>query len=322
MATEDKVILRDYYSRLFPRAVNALCNLVTFNGKFPLNSVELVPRWEIKGAGTVMNRDCVFYSCTDLVTYCKQKTPHSLQASGVLPCRGGVSKDARKRDRHSISQRTGSVFGPLVIDIDIHDYDRTGLCPCGAEKKLCQVCYSVIILAARLVMRYWLCNVFGFTGVFEVFSGQKGIHIWVCCERAFLMTEAQRTTLLQRIQCPIEHDGHIDEIYKEILRPIFEDTPALLEKDRTCSKHSVLYWLYPRIDLDVGKDAYHLKKLPLLPHQKSQFVSIPLPPLDVCRQVLLSQIQVRSTDLDADAFYSLYVTQVESALSEVRGRIQ
>lgn len=49
--------LRNYYTRLFPRVIETLVRMVTLNYRFDLWRVELVPRWEIPGGGTPMNRD-------------------------------------------------------------------------------------------------------------------------------------------------------------------------------------------------------------------------------------------------------------------------
>ena len=136
----------------------------------------------------------------------------------------------------------------------------------------------------------------------------------MCGERAYLMTDLQRTSLCKRIKEPLEHDGHIDTILERFLLPIFKATPQLLAKDPRCLKENVLYWLYPKIDFDVSKTAYHLKKLPLLPHPTSQYLSLPLPSIQYADLVPFDEIKIRSKDLTTESFYSLYAKQIDDAL--------
>lgn len=304
-----------YYQNVFPAIVHFLVKLVTGNYKYDLWRIELVPRWEIEGSGTSMNRDHVFHTPQDLVAFCQQKTPHSLQVGGLMVGRlGSVSeagRESRLRDRSDISKGIANAYGPIVIDIDIDDYDRTGLCPCQGHKRLCQVCFSVQIKAARLVLDYWLRAIFGFEHILHIFSGQKGIHVWVCDERAFNMTNEQRKTLLSRIQQPMSLDNHVEHICTELLRPIWNMCSNLLIKDRKPNNTVLMHWLYPRMDMAVGTSSFHLKKLPLLPHQTSLYLALPLPAIEL--DIPLAHLQINCANVAPEQL-NQYVMYLESNL--------
>jgi hypothetical protein len=312
-----RALLRYYYDNVFPNIVFSLVRMVTNNFKYDMSRVEFVPRWEIDGSGTVMNRDIVFRTPQDLITYCQTKLPHSLQVGGVMPGRrpfeGATDSESRQRDRLDIKRGLAVAFGPLVIDIDMDDYDREGVCACGKDKTMCEVCYATYIYVARqVIVEYWLERVFGFTKIVQVYSGKKGIHIWVCCERAFNMSDTQRRSLLERIARPMRSDGHVDEIYKLYLRPMFLATPTLVEKDKTCSLEKVFFYLYPRIDMNVGASAAHLKKLPLLPHQETGRLSIPLTGLE--HNVPLKQVQISAGGIGPEEL-DMYMSCINYALN-------
>lgn len=306
---------KHYYQYIFPAIAHALVRLVTGNYKYDLWRVELVPRWEIEGSGTAMNRDHVFHTPQELVSFCQQKCPHSLQVGGVMVGRLGSStsagRESRLCDRGDISKGVANAYGPIVIDIDIDDYDRTGLCPCQGHKRLCQVCFSTQIKAARLVLDYWLRTVFGFEHILHVFSGQKGIHVWVCDERAFNMTNEQRKTFLGRIQQPMALDNHVEHICQQLLQPIWNACSNLLIKDHQPSNAVLMNWLYPRMDMAVGTAAFHLKKLPLLPHQTSLYLALPLPAVEL--DIPLDHLQINCANV-APEQVEQYVRYLEANL--------
>lgn len=314
--------LDHYYKRIFPLVVHELVRMVTLNFKYEMWRVEFVPRWE-RDDGTVMNRSHVFRTPDELVFYCQRTLPHSMQVGGVMPGRLGSvyfsseeqDKASRARDRSDLKDGTGMAFGPLVIDIDMDDYDRKDVCPCGEQKTMCQVCYGTYIKAARCVVEYWMCQVFKFTSLVQVYSGKKGIHIWICCERAFHLTGDQRKAILERIQFPMYNDGHARYILQEYLMPIFKGCPSLSRRDPTATEEVVWSLLYPKMDMAVGTSASHLKKLPLLPHQTTGFVSLCLPPLRLADDVLLSQLQVRHLDLDPEQA-KMYAQSLNTFLSQ------
>ncbi|ORC87890.1 DNA primase small subunit [Trypanosoma theileri] len=81
----------------------------------------------------------------------------------------------------------------LVFDIDMSDYDSVRSCCSG--KSICRYCWTWMACAAN-VLRSVLQEDFGFQYILPVFSGRRGIHLWVCDKRACKMHDDERTALI------------------------------------------------------------------------------------------------------------------------------
>ncbi len=81
----------------------------------------------------------------------------------------------------------------LIFDIDLTDYDPIRTCCQG--KEICNVCWQYMIVAARIV-RHVMEGAFAFEHILPVFSGRRGIHLWVCDAAARLMTDGERRTVV------------------------------------------------------------------------------------------------------------------------------
>ena len=55
------------------------------------------------------------------------------------------------------------------------------------------------MMNAMKVMKYILKERFGFKQLLFVFSGRRGVHIWVCDKRARQLTDAQRKAIVDYI---------------------------------------------------------------------------------------------------------------------------
>ena len=101
-----------------------------------------------------------------------------------------------------------------VIDIDMSDYDKIRSCCSG--KKLCQLCWKFMWLA-QLVLKDALNKDFGFNHILWVFSGRRGIHAWICDERARGMRNDVRAAVTQYLDISISNDNS-DELVLPVVR--------------------------------------------------------------------------------------------------------
>lgn len=122
-----------------------------------------------------------------------------------------------------------------VIDIDMNDYDEIRTCCTGA--KMCESCWNYI-KAAYLVLKPSLEEDFGFEHILWVFSGRRGVHAWVCDERARIMDNTIRHGVTDYLSISISNEK-ADTMVKEqvlidteyplfkrsfqVLKPMFED---------------------------------------------------------------------------------------------------
>ncbi|TFY69581.1 hypothetical protein EVG20_g3098 [Dentipellis fragilis] len=100
---------------------------------------------------------------------------------------------ARPRDKKTI--RPGA-FQPiqreLVFDIDMTDYDSIRTCCSGAD--ICKRCWGFIAAAVR-VLDSAIRDQFGYKYLLWVYSGRRGIHLWVSDREAMELTDEQRRAI-------------------------------------------------------------------------------------------------------------------------------
>lgn len=81
----------------------------------------------------------------------------------------------------------------LVFDIDLTDYDpiRT----CCSEANICRLCWT-FISAAVTVLHAALTKQFGFKHLLWVYSGRRGIHLWIGDKEAMALDDAGRKAIV------------------------------------------------------------------------------------------------------------------------------
>lgn len=84
----------------------------------------------------------------------------------------------------------------LVFDIDMDDYSPVRNCCQGAN--ICPKCWG-FMNNAMVVLNKILREEFGFKHILFVYSGRRGVHIWVCDRRARALTDAQRHAIVDYI---------------------------------------------------------------------------------------------------------------------------
>eukprot|EP00884_Botryococcus_braunii_P022253 jgi/Botrbrau1/8711/Bobra.0311s0023.2 len=138
--------------------------------------------------------------------------------------------------RNAYSGKFAPVERELVFDIDLTDYDDVR--SCGKEGHICTKCWSLMALAIQ-VLDTALREDFGFQHILWVFSGRRGVHAWVCDERARKLTDEQRASVASYLSIykgnqegaaklglafasPVEHPS-VERAY-ELLRSAWEET--------------------------------------------------------------------------------------------------
>ncbi|KAF8529054.1 prim-pol domain-containing protein [Hysterangium stoloniferum] len=96
----------------------------------------------------------------------------------------------RKTLRPGILQPT---MRELVFDIDMTDYDAIRTCCSG--KGICRRCWG-FIAAAVDVLDAALREQFGFRHLLWVYSGRRGIHLWISDAQALALTDEERKALM------------------------------------------------------------------------------------------------------------------------------
>jgi len=129
--------------------------------------------------------------------------------------------------------KTADPFFPqekeIVFDIDMTDYDdiRT----CCQEAKLCNKCWKYMIVAYRILDKI-LKEDFGFQHILYAFSGRRGIHAWLCDERARILRDDGRIAIANYIKYKI---GNVKmEITQGLQNPLH---PAYVRAIKICDEY-------------------------------------------------------------------------------------
>jgi len=81
----------------------------------------------------------------------------------------------------------------FVVDIDMTDYDpiRT----CCSDASICRRCWAFISAAVR-VLDSSIRDQFGYEHLLWVYSGRRGIHLWISDKEAMELTDGQRKAMV------------------------------------------------------------------------------------------------------------------------------
>ncbi|KAK9765570.1 p48 polypeptide of DNA primase [Basidiobolus ranarum] len=110
----------------------------------------------------------------------------------------GAVYTAKPKDKKAIKP---GAFQPiekeLVFDIDMTDYDEIRTCCSGGE--ICLKCWEFMTISIKVIDRV-LREDFGFENILWVYSGRRGVHCWICDERARKLTNEGRKAIVGFIE--------------------------------------------------------------------------------------------------------------------------
>eukprot|EP01147_Barroeca_monosierra_P003375 gene3375-8280_t len=166
-----------------------------------------------------------FNDLAELKEAIQSKCPYKIDIGAVY--------NTKPRDHKKIK---ASEFYPvqkeLVFDIDMTDYDEIRTCCSGAS--ICMKCWP-FMTAALKVLDKALREDFGFRHLLWVYSGRRGIHCWVCDQRARDLTQEGRAAIAEYLQLvsgsdqmdckvnvPLSYPA-VSRAY-DMLKSIFEET--------------------------------------------------------------------------------------------------
>lgn len=161
----DNENLRYYYENLYP--FELIYRWLTYNDTIPFIHRELSFEYE---NGSVQ-RYVKFRSADEMkarMTSLMEEPPRKVDAGAIwtgIPAKD--SKNVRPSQRE------------FIFDFDMNDYDDVRTCCIG--KTTCIKCWK-FMLVAKDVLTQTLNEDFGFEKFMFVFSGGRGLHIWVCDE--------------------------------------------------------------------------------------------------------------------------------------------
>ncbi|KIJ58249.1 hypothetical protein HYDPIDRAFT_34364 [Hydnomerulius pinastri MD-312] len=109
----------------------------------------------------------------------------------------GPVYSAKPRDKKTVRP---AAFTPqkreLVFDIDMTDYDGVRTCCSAAD--ICSRCWGFIAAAVK-VLHSALVDQFGFRHLLWVYSGRRGIHLWISDPEAMDLTDDQRRAIVNAL---------------------------------------------------------------------------------------------------------------------------
>lgn len=177
----------------------------------------------------------------------------------------GAVYSSEPRLNASITKMT-AVEKELVFDIDANDYDEVRFCPCKGSAKVCSICWTLMENAMRIVDTT-LREDFGFEHMIWIFSGRRGVHCWVCDDKARKLGTEGRTAVasylhvermppLSTVEASRRHPM-LDRAYKDVLLPYWEQ---MVKKGGLLEREAAVAKLMSTIAEASGKNVESIKK--------------------------------------------------------------
>ena len=242
-------LMKLYYARLFP--ARSMMKWLSYgnDGKHPQADAGFTQRREFCFTldGDIFCRYQSFKDEKELRAALKDKTPSKIDLGPVF------NVDPAKRMAYGAGGAGGDrVFAPVerefVMDIDMTDYDDVRSCCSSAN--ICNKCWPLMTIAVKIIDRA-LREDFGFKHLLWVYSGRRGIHVWVCDKRARSMSNEARAAVaeyfsvykgtdasgtVKRVSLTTPLHPSLKRAYDDVLAPYWTDTilpnQGLLEDEK------------------------------------------------------------------------------------------
>jgi DNA primase catalytic subunit len=164
----------------------------------------------------------LFNDTAELLKFLNTRNPMSMHAGMIYP-----DRNTRKyEETHELLR------GPVRLDLDIPGKERAQQvnCPCGELQKCCLVCWNQWLKPRLRKILDFVRNKLGWKRILLVFSGRRGVHVWIMDELAQDTTMAQRAQLIAHLEAMgITMDGPVTYSAYHLCK-----VPGLLHAETKC----------------------------------------------------------------------------------------
>ncbi len=217
-------MLQQYYQRLFPFGCMyrwlSYCN--SPDDKDPLSERDFFMRREFSFtlAGDIYIRYLTFKNAEEYRAAYLKRLPHKTDIGAVF--------NAPPKQHNAVASFK-PVEKELVFDIDMTDYDDVRTC--CQDAKICPRCWKLMTVAIK-VMDVALREDFGFKHLLWVYSGRRGVHCWVCDERARKLQDAGRAAVVSYLSAYTGGDEKVrlsHPLHPSMRRAVAVTSPEFLD---------------------------------------------------------------------------------------------
>ena len=172
-----------------------------YNKYFPF---ERIRKWiSYNGTQPLENRECSFWfdderftrwnhidQLTTLLSKTPPITPQRMEIGPIYSHPIKTRFTVPAGDFHPIQRE-------LVFDIDADDFKEIKHC-CG-DSEICEHCWLYMECALN-ILDIVLRENFGFHNILYVFSGRRGVHLWICDKKARELEETVRKSIVKYLK--------------------------------------------------------------------------------------------------------------------------